>query len=74
MARTLARAKDKVFDHIKRSGVSGATCWETECKLRMRHQTASARIRELVIDGRLAPSGRVRPTGSGRNATVWIAR
>lgn len=38
----------------------------------MRHQTASARIRELVQKGRVVDSTRRRPTRSGRLAIVWI--
>jgi N6-adenosine-specific RNA methylase IME4 len=38
----------------------------------MQHQTASARIRELVIDGRLIDSGERRLTRSNRRAAVWV--
>lgn len=50
----------------------GATCDEVEQQLRMRHQTASARIRELYRAGDLRDSGKRRPTRSGRPAIVWV--
>ena len=49
-----------------------ATCDEVEVALRLRHQTASARIRELVIFGMLVDSGARRPTRSGRQARVYV--
>ena len=39
-----------------------------------RHQTVSARRRELVLAGLVVDSGRTRATSSGRQATVWVAR
>lgn len=51
--------------------LNSGTCWEVECALKMSHQTASARIRELWLKGRVQDSGRRRKTGSGRNAIVW---
>jgi predicted HTH transcriptional regulator len=55
-------------------GARGATCDEIEQVLGMRHQTASARVRELVLHDFVADSGKRRHTRSGRNAVVWIAR
>ncbi len=49
----------------------GATCDEVELKFKLRHQTASARIRELVKGGRLEDTGFRRKTSSNRRATVW---
>jgi hypothetical protein len=51
----------------------GATDDELEVVLRMRHQTLSARRRELVLSGDIMPSGNHRKTRSGRKAVVWIA-
>lgn len=51
---------------------SGLTCDEVEVGLGLRHQTASARITELKLAGRIRSIGR-RPTRSGRYAEVWIA-
>ncbi len=39
--------------------------------LEQRHQTISARRRELVLMGRVVDSGRRRATRSGRMATLW---
>lgn len=52
---------------------AGLTCDEVEVAMGLRHQTASARIRELVLKGSIIDSGRRRRTRSGREATIWIA-
>jgi predicted ArsR family transcriptional regulator len=52
---------------------NGLTCDEIEVDLRFRHQTASARIRELVLAGFLIDTGRRRQTRSGRPARVYTA-
>lgn len=52
----------------------GATDDEIERLLDMRHQTVSARRRELVLAGLVVDSGRTRATRSGRQATVWVTR
>lgn len=54
-----------------RSRADGATCDEAEVALGLRHQTASARIRELVTLGAIADSGQRRKTRSGRTASVY---
>lgn len=54
--------------------LGGLTCDEVEERLAMRHQTASARIRELAQSGQLLDSGTTRPTRSGRAAVVYVAR
>lgn len=48
----------------------GATCDYVEQELGLRHQTASARIRELFLAGRIESIG-TRATRSGRMANVW---
>lgn len=50
----------------------GATCDEVELQTGQKHQSASARIRELVLLGRVQDSGARRPTRSGRRAVVWV--
>lgn len=61
-----------VLRYIRERGEHGATDEEIEAKLNLRHQTASARRRELVIGGLLIAAG-TRPTSSGRQAQVWVA-
>lgn len=65
-----ARLRNQVFAYIKSR--RNATCDEVEVALRMRHQTASARIRELVLYRQLADSGLRRLTRSGRTARVYV--
>lgn len=50
-----------------------ATCDEVEEALGLRHQTASARVYELVRSGRVIRTERRRRTRSGRNADVLEA-
>jgi hypothetical protein len=50
----------------------GRTDDEIEVLLDMRHQTASARRRELVQQGKVKDSGLTRKTRSGTPATVWV--
>jgi predicted transcriptional regulator len=49
----------------------GLTCDEVEVLLKMRHQTASARIRELIQQKRLRFKGTYRATRSGRKAWIY---
>jgi len=51
----------------------GMTCDELELQLGMRHQTASARVNELLKATYIEDSGERRKTSSGRQATVWKA-
>lgn len=62
-----------VFQSILQSP-HGRTDDEIEVLLDMRHQTASARRRELVQQGKVEDSGLTRKTRSGSPATVWVAR
>jgi hypothetical protein len=48
-----------------------STSKELEAGLGWEHETVSARIRELVLKGRVVWSGEVRKNPSGRNAKVW---
>lgn len=50
----------------------GKTCDEIEKDMDLRHQTASARIRELVLKNEIYDSGLKRKTRSGRNAVVYF--
>lgn len=63
----------KVYELIKGRGERGITCDEVEVLLDLRHQTASARIRELYLQKLIARTGRRRITRSGRGADIYIA-
>jgi predicted transcriptional regulator len=52
---------------------AGRTCDEIETDLCLRHQTASARISELLASGRIIRTKMRRATRSGRNASVVVA-
>ena len=65
--------RSRVHKLIEDMGCLGATDEELETKLGMRHQTVSARRRELVLIGKAKDSGVKRRTTSGRKAVVWIA-
>jgi hypothetical protein len=65
--------RDRVLAHIDSRGSGCSTDEEGEAVLAMRHQTYSARRRELVMLGMVQDSGQRRPTTSGRPAAVWTA-
>lgn len=67
----LGRLAADVRAHVRAQGARGATCDEIEEGLGLRHQTASARVRELAQAGLLKDSGERRATRSGRKAAVW---
>ena len=52
----------------------GATCDEAEAALGWRHQTVSARFRELELKGLIVKTQRKRATRSGRAARVYVTR
>lgn len=52
---------------------TGRTCDHVERVLRMSHQTASARIRDLSKAGKIVDSGRREKTRTGRSAICWKA-
>jgi hypothetical protein len=61
-----------VLHKIKDAGPSGLTCDEIEAILGGRHQTISARVRELVMFGKIRDSQVRRATRSGRSARVYL--
>lgn len=65
--------RSRVFRFIKSCGKYGATDDEIEIWSGMRHQTISARRRELVLNDSITYSGIKRNTRSGRKAQVWVA-
>lgn len=66
------RLRFEVYSFITQCGWTGATCDEIEQALNMKHQTASARVNELMNGGHIQNSGRKRSTSSGRAAIVWV--
>lgn len=62
--------KAQILVLIKRK--NGLTCYELEKMLNLPHQTASARINDLIKENRIIDSGLRRKTQSGRNAIVWV--
>lgn len=66
-----SRMAKRVLDQIRRMP---STCFEIEQATGLPHQTASARIRGLFLDGMLEDSGEKRPTASNRKAIVWRAK
>jgi hypothetical protein len=68
-----ATVRGLVLYYIRRDAEVGATDDEIEEELGMRHQTVSARRRELVLQGFIKDSGERRQTRSGRKAIVWVA-
>lgn len=68
-----AKLRGIVLACLRTWAAKGMTCDEVEASLGMRHQTASARIRELALSGAIVDSGTRRKTRSGRSAVVWLA-
>jgi len=62
----------RVLRFIRERGARGASDHEIAAGLDMLLDTVRARRVELRDLGAIAPSGRTRPTPSGRQATVWI--
>lgn len=70
----VGRLERLVLSVIRARGERGATDDEIELETGLRHQTASARRRGLVLKGLVISTDKTRPTRSGRNATIWRAR
>jgi len=66
------RLRAMVFGVVLASGETGVTCDEVEVIADLRHQTASARLKELKDKGLVEDSGRRRKTRSGRGAAVHV--
>lgn len=67
------KLKQRVYNALRVAGWDGMTCDEMERMLDLKHQTLSARVRELWQEGFLKKAGE-RRTRSGRWATVYRAR
>lgn len=68
----LTDLESKVLSVITRAQAKGLTCSEVETKLKMSHQTASARVNALRDKKEIVDSGQTRKTTSGRSAIVWV--
>lgn len=68
------RQQDRVLASISARHSDGMTCDEVEVALGLSHQTASARIRDLVKAGAIVDSDIRRPTRTGRKAAVYVAK
>ena len=65
----LSKMKQRVVTSLRVDG--DATDDELEQRLGMTHQSLSACRRGCVKDELVAPTGKTRPTRSGRRANVW---
>lgn len=74
VAPTAGKVRERVLVAIADTGSAGATCDQIEVALDLRHQTASARIVELVDSHAILKTDRTRRTRSGRAAAVYIAK
>jgi hypothetical protein len=71
IAESVTALRRKVLNAVK-AAHDGVTCDQVEARLNMRHQTASARIRELSLLGLIEISVVRRKTRSGRYARVYF--
>lgn len=71
---TAPAMREKIKQMILNEGWHGLTCDEVEARTGYKHQTASARLRELELDHTLMKSIRTRLTRSGRRAFVYVVR
>lgn len=71
VANTALTMRMHIFDLLAKREPAGMTCDEVETALGYRHQTASARLRELSLSGAIHDTGDRRLTRSGRSARVY---
>lgn len=64
--------KAKILEIIRRAGGAGITCDEAEDITGWKHQTVSARFRDLVKERRIHYREMTRKTRSGRPARVYF--
>jgi predicted transcriptional regulator len=65
-----ASMRARVVNYV-RDNPAGVTCDEIEAALEMRHQTASARVREACLAGQIEVTADRRTTRSGSTARVY---
>lgn len=73
MEKPAINLRERIFVAIDATETDGMTCDEAEVALDLRHQTVSARIRELSLDGRLVETKNRRRTRAGRYAAVYVS-
>lgn len=64
--------RDKIYRMIEFAELNGFTVDEIEIETGYPHQTASARVTELLQEGLIEDSGERRLTRHGRKACVWV--
>lgn len=64
----------RVYDYIRSRGEHGATDEEIKLALGLRGSTVRPRRCELHEKGLVVDTRRTRPTVTGRQATVWVAK
>jgi predicted transcriptional regulator len=75
MAPHLTQLQLQILELIRGAGARGMTCDEVEHWMgNKRHQTVSARVRELYLLGFIYRTTRTRRTRSGRMAVVYRVR
>ena len=70
--KDLSWLEKKVFNVIRRARLNGLTDEEVETRTGLRHQSASARRRGLVLKGWVRDSGKVHRNQSKRWAIRWV--
>jgi hypothetical protein len=65
---------ERILAIIRESREFGMTCDQVEMAADLRHQTASARMRELALRGLIVDTGLRRKTRGGRYASVWTVK
>jgi predicted transcriptional regulator len=68
-----ATLRSEINALIRKLGPKGMTCDEVEVLTGISHQSASARINELMKSDSIQDSGERRHTRSGRKAIVWTS-
>lgn len=74
MQEHLSRLQAQVFEAVRSAKEQGLICDEVEELLVLKHQTASARLRELVLKGLIVDSGQRRLTRSRRPAVIYVVK
>ena len=72
MADSSVPVQRRIYSFIGYRGERGATDWEIEKGLGLKHQTASAARRNLELKGLVRKTDETRPTDTGRSAGVYV--